>query len=273
MPELPEVESFRMFFEKNVLNLQIKSVAVLDEAILEKIDKVSFEKTIANVIFTSTFRHGKFLFCQFKPNQFVVFHFGMTGDFFIRKGKEELHKHDRIVFFLENKQIFAFSDQRKFGLVTITDNPVQFLRQRNFGPDALKISNDEFVLSIIKHKKPIKACLLDQSILAGVGNLYADEALFRTKIYPGTIPSSLDKGKISELYKNIQNILTQAISHGAYYGDFPPDFFIQAREKNGLCPSCNTKLESGKITGRTSFYCPTCQPGSFPPIRKKTSNH
>jgi formamidopyrimidine-DNA glycosylase len=267
MPELPEVESFRLFFEKNALNHRIKSVHVLDIGILEMIDKERFEQTITNCVFTSTFRHGKFLFCQIKPSQFVVFHFGMTGDFFIRDKLDELHKHDRVAFYLDNENIFVFSDQRKFGLVGITANIEEFLHKRNFGPDALLISTDEFLSRILHHKKPIKACLLDQSILAGVGNLYADEALFRTQIHPGTFPNELSKAKLSELIAIVQKILHQAIYHGAYYGDFPADFFIQGREKNGLCPRCNSTLESGKIVGRTSYYCPKCQPGSFKQVK------
>jgi formamidopyrimidine-DNA glycosylase len=259
MPELPEVESFRQEFIKSALKRKIKSIQVTDPTILEEITEDQIKQELGGKEFTATHRHGKFLFCQYSSSDWLVFHFGMSGYFRVFAKNSGIHKHDRVLFFFDKDPVVAFNDQRKFGLVGHTNDIAMFLNARNFGPDALEISDDAFITKIQSRNKPIKACLLDQAILAGVGNLYADEALFQSQIHPLTFPKQLGKEQLQLLLYQIRRILTTAIENGADFGKFPVDFFINSRENDKPCPRCGVALVHLKITGRTSYFCPACQ--------------
>lgn len=259
MPELPEVESFRRFFDAHALNQKIVQVQVTDERILENITQPDLKKALMHQKFISTHRHGKFLFCNYSSNKWLVIHFGMTGDFRAISDNDPIEKHDRVIISFDKHRVLTFNDQRLFGLISLTNSIPEFLKERRFGPDALEIKYEDFHTRITKKHKFIKAVLLDQSVIAGVGNLYADEALFQAKIHPKIMSNNLSESQTKLLYDQIQRIFHLAIDFGADYGKFPQDFFIHKREQGGKCPRCANVLDSIKITQRTTYFCPNCQ--------------
>jgi formamidopyrimidine-DNA glycosylase len=260
MPELPEVEHFRQEFESYTFGHKILDVKVTDPGILGDISPHKLNSQLKGHQFTHTHRHGKFLFGEFIPGRWVVFHFGMTGSFREFAKLIPPEPHDRVLFALDNQRILAFNDQRKFGFIDIVDNIDQFIVHRKFGPDALTVNFSEFDSRLNRRTKAIKTILLDQSVIAGVGNLYADEALFQAQIHPLTLGSNLNQDQRRKLLDQIHQILQTAIKFGANYGKFPSNFFIHQRESNGICPRCASLLISRKIGGRTTYFCEKCTP-------------
>lgn len=260
MPELPEVETYRSFFNQVALNKNIKKIQVTDIGILRNPDhKEILESNFNDFQFIETKRHGKFLFAKLSDESWISLHFGMSGSLKYRVLEENPHKHDRVLFFFDDEHYLAFKCMRKFGKIEIIKNPTNFIKKHKFGPDSLSITLEEFKGKLSKRKRSIKSALLDQSIIAGVGNLYADEALFQAKIYPNTLVLNLSTDKIDLLLRKIKLILTTAIKCKADYEEFPELYFIHHRKKDGCCPKCQSPLNQMKITQRTTYFCPKCQ--------------
>ncbi|MHA1519182.1 MAG: Fpg/Nei family DNA glycosylase [Promethearchaeota archaeon] len=259
MPELPEVEAYRIFFEKNGLNQEILTVSIPDATVLRNIDPEIFIRSLNGLHFNSTHRHGKYLFATLSSDQVVMFHFGMTGDLHTGETASELHPHDRIIFEFFSHRYLAYSSQRKFGRVELWPSIEACLTKRKLGRDALEIKMEEFFEGISPSSRPIKSLLLDQKKVAGIGNLYADEALFQSRIHPLTMGSQLSSSQSLLLFQKFQKILHIAIENNANFGQFPLEFLIHTRNPKGKCPRCGTLLKHLKIGQRTTFFCPKCQ--------------
>ncbi|MHA1672856.1 MAG: Fpg/Nei family DNA glycosylase [Promethearchaeota archaeon] len=265
MPELPEVETFRKYFEQHGLDQEISAVSFRDATVLRNIELENFEQKLIGLHFTSTHRHGKYLFATLSSQEVVMFHFGMTGDLHSSDLPSNdfdsvFHPHDRIIFHFSSQRYLAYSSQRKFGRVELWSSVQECITQRKLGADALEIVYEDLFDAIKSSVRPIKTLLLDQKKIAGVGNLYADETLFRSGIHPLTKGSQLTSAQGFTLHQNLQEILNVAIGDNAYYGKFPHEFFIQTRKPQGLCPQCNSLLGHQKIGQRTTYFCPQCQP-------------
>ena len=211
MPELPEVETFRSLFNQHALQEKILKIQITDIGILRKPEQQPiFENKFHNQEFIKTIRHGKFLFIQASNKIWFSMHFGMSGFLRYENINDSPHKHDRALFYFENDHYLAFNCMRKFGKLEIIKNPTNFIQEHKFGPDSISISSKQFQDQISRRKRSIKSALLDQSIIAGVGNLYADEALFQARIHPNRLIPKLTSDETSLLLKKIQSILKQA---------------------------------------------------------------
>ena len=260
MPELPEVETFRRFFEKKVLDKKVKAIEIRDMGILvEESQKPTLEEKIAGNTFSSTHRHGKFLFIQMDTEPWFLIHFVLSGYFRFENTYNSYHKHDRVIFHLKAGSYLAFNCMRKFGKIENIASPPDYIEDHNLGLDALEISVNNFIEVLSGRNRSIKSALLAQNIIAGVGNLYADEVLFQTKIHPTVPCQKLTKKELTAMHSNMQRILKTAIDFKADYGKFPENYFIHHRKKEGICPRCDAPLQSLKITQRTTYFCPECQ--------------
>lgn len=267
MPELPEVECFRRHLETHLLHHTITQIRVLVPELLENIEKEEFIQKTANQQIDKTFRHGKFLFLHLSPtNIWVVIHFGMTGFFRYTLSTSALLIHDRVVIHHQkpndphdSQRVAIFNDQRKFGLMTITESPIHFMQQRGFGPDALELSSRTFQDIISHNSRKLKVVLMDQQLIAGIGNLYSDEMCFQAQIHPFRSANSLSSEEINRLYIIMRHVLTRAIENDADIDKFPAEFFINLREKGKSCSRCNSSIQSGKVGGRMAYFCPQCQ--------------
>ncbi|UYP44874.1 Formamidopyrimidine-DNA glycosylase [Candidatus Lokiarchaeum ossiferum] len=260
MPELPEVEAFRQYFNIHALNKAITSVNIVEEKILKGSSAEKLLQFCQQAKFIQTSRRGKFMFAKLSSEGGLLFHFGMTGDFRYSNSNEKLHKHDRLVFNFKNGYYLAYISQRKFGRVEYIANIDEYIKSQRFGPDALSITPSELQRQLQGRNRKIKSALLDQKIIAGVGNLYADEALFQAQIRPDRLTKELSADELIRLAKKIKKIMIHAVQQGNEYGEpFSSDYFISFRKKDGCCPICNTLLSRLPIAQRTTYFCEKCQ--------------
>lgn len=259
MPELPEVESFKRYMDKTSLNKSIENVDVKSPEILQTISKRALKDKLEGYKFQSTIRQGKYLFAHLDNNYWLILHFGMTGKLIYFKNTAESPKYDRMLIGFDDGSYLAFDDPRKFGKINLTYNMDEFIKEKKLGPDACEIKLESFKNIIKSRKGAIKTLLMNQHILAGIGNIYSDEILFQTCIHPKTHANKLDDEKIQNIYKTMQDVLKTALNRQLTNQKLPESFLIPHRIKNGKCPYSDVKLETMKISGRTAYYCPECQ--------------
>ena len=266
MPELPEVETYRRYFEATSLHQPISDVYVQDTKLLTT-DYDTLLQQLKNRQFIGTKRVGKNLFAQLDAPYWLHFHFGMTGDLAYFKDQEDTPRFARIVFHFANGFKLGFLCPRKFERIGIVENIEAYLSRKKINKDALEITLEELSKTLNKKKAVIKSVLLDQSTVAGIGNWIVDEILFQAKVHPEQIASQLSDNQIVSIHQAMQMIIKTAINLQADYDDFPNDFLIHARgwgrttneNSIGKCPKCGEKISISKVGGRTTFFCASRQ--------------
>ena len=153
----------------------------------------------------------------------------------------------------------AFDDQRKFGEIELIEDVDEFRRIRGLGPDALGISLSQFKAIFGKHRGAVKAILLNQQLIAGIGNLYADEILFRACMHPAIDAARLSDKDLKRLFRAMRHVLEKAIALKTDFNRLPKSWLLLHRGKRGRCPRCGRALKSATIGGRTSWFCEHCQ--------------
>ena len=257
MPELPEVEMARRYLQGVTLLQPIGAVSVLDERILSGVSSKALECSLARSQFTSIHRHGKRLFLRLRDDLWLMLHLGLTGRLVYLQAGEDEPRHTRLRVTFQNGCRLVFDDPRIFGEVGLTKSPSIFLAERKIGPDALELKKDGFLEIMRGRRGVIKAALLNQRLVAGLGNLYADEALFQASICPRS--RGLDETELVSLFSSIQEVLKMALSTGANLANLPDSYLLKHRHDGGTCPWDGSILRHEKIGGRTSYYCPKHQ--------------
>ncbi len=257
MPELPEVETYKRYLDKTSLKQVIKEVKIIDTRVLN-VDDSYLIKSVKDKHFESSTRHGKYVLVHLKP-KYLVLHFGMTGELEYYNKKEDDPKFCKVIFQFKNGFNLAYISRRMFGKLDIVDSIQEFIAKKKLGPDAFKMSLEEFKEATNRRTAILKNALLNQSFVAGIGNIYSDEILFRTKLHPKTKIDSLNESKIKELYDNIKGVLKFGIEKQGDLSIYPNSFLIPHRKKEEQCPICNTEIERFELSGRHGFYCPSCQ--------------
>lgn len=244
MPELPEVEMYRRYFEKHALRQPVARVRVLDERILGRTRKAAFVRGLTGKSFRSVARHGKHLFAD-AGNSWLHLHFGMTGDLaYYDDG--EAPRFSKVIFDFRDGGHLAFEDMRIFGYAELSSDPKTYVRELGLGPDPLEMNLRQFRERLAGRKGAIKAVLMSQNIIAGVGNLYADETLFRSGVDPRRPANEVDLGII---FRNLKRVLADAIG-GKWRG-----FLVEVREDGERCPKCGGTIARMVVGGRTTYYC------------------
>ena len=256
MPELPEVEQARRYLAAKAMNRRMRSVEVLDAGVLQGVDPIAFSSSLVGCTMTTAARRGKQMFIGLDDGTFLTIHLGMTGDL-VGDGLEP--RFCRIAFRFEDGTNLFYVDQRKFGAVGIAGSIEQFVAEHGLGPDALSIDRHDFIGRASGHKKAIKSVLLDQAILAGIGNLYADEVLFQAKVHPETRADSISHKKLGEIHMLIGIVLRKSISVSSDFLRLPDGYLLRTRQDGAECPRGNGPLETIKVGGRTTVLCPKCQ--------------
>ncbi|MDQ1262568.1 MAG: DNA-(apurinic or apyrimidinic site) lyase [Euryarchaeota archaeon] len=257
MPELPEVEMTRRYLQATSLHQTIRAAEVKDERILAGVSARELEKALTGKQFHCAMRHGKRLFLKLNDSLWLSLHLGLTGKLiYLESGAEEPH-HTRLLISFENGRSLAFDDPRIFGEVGLAKSPQAFLVERKIGPDALQLDLDGFLKIMSGRKGLIKPTLLNQRLIAGLGNLYADEALFQAGICPKT--RGLTIGQITSLFSSIHEVLKTALATHAELERLPDSYLLSHRRFQGTCPRDGALLRREKIGGRTSYYCPEHQ--------------
>jgi formamidopyrimidine-DNA glycosylase len=273
MPELPEVETIVRRLRLTLIGKKIQSVKVLNPGILRCPQKV-FVKSLTGAIIREIRRKGKFILIDVAPDRTLVLHLKMTGQVFIEPRPTPADRHTQVIFsFFSSPFQMRYRDIRKFGFFDLFsgNSPGASLYLNRLGPDPFETSPSQFVRIVLSRKKAIKAFLLDQSLISGLGNIYVDESLFQAKIHPQTRTETLSPARIKNLHRIIKKILAQAISkQGSTLRDYRrPDGttggyqnYHQVYGRTGtLCPICRTPIAKIRVAGRGTHYCPCCQKG------------
>jgi len=272
MPELPEVETIRRTLAEHVRNIKIEEVKLIWPAAVCGWEDKAFEDLVTGRRIKTIDRRGKYLMILLDEDLTLIAHMRMTGRLNYYSGHQEPEKHTHVVFRLERGELH-FSDVRKFGRIQAIPTPLRFSESslRKLGPEPLE---DEFTPAVLKErfgkkKVLLKAALLDQSILAGMGNIYVDESLFLAGLSPDRRVDTLSEEEISKLHHAIQNVLQAGIdAQGTSFRDYrdangEKGSFQQSLKVYGRggkpCQICGQTLERIRLAGRTTVYCTRCQ--------------
>ena len=259
MPELPEVENYRRFFEEAALHQPIAGLVKTDAKILKADGIDEFTSAVTGRSFTATSRVGKYLFAKMDNERHVLFHFGLTGDIKLISSPDLEPRFTRVMFQFDNGACLAFTDLRKFGKLELLDDPVAYCTAKKIGPDAWGVDKKHFVDSFKGKSAPIKSLLLEQKNYAGIGNWIADEMLFRATVHPATRADKVSARKLGELHQHLQAILDTSVRIDTNYGNFPDDFFATRRSEKSTCPTCDGPIKRIEVGGRGTYVCASCQ--------------
>ena len=271
MPELPEVETYRQYLVQNVIGRQIIQTTVYVPKILKDHTPNDFAKKLRYETIRKIIRHGKYLL--FLLNRFaMIVHLRMEGKLFVKNSQQRQHNHLVIEWKLDNKQYLQFLDSRKFAtihLVKLDQYQEHYALQKvGLDPFAPNMNVDYLHQAWTKRKVDIKTLLLEQSIISGIGNIYANEILFLSRIHPQVRVNHLTKFQIKSILQQTRAILHRAITLGgttvrSYYVNHKQgDYFklLQVYDRQKLpCYVCQTPIVKIKLKQRGTYFCPKCQ--------------
>ncbi len=268
MPELPEVETVRRVLKKDLIGLKIKKVTVTYPEMI-KTDIQKFKKNLIGEEIIDIKRYGKWLVFE-TTNYDLVSHLRMEGKYFYTD-KCEHEKHEHVILEFSNGKVLRYKDVRKFGVMFLVDKDKLFidtpLNKLGYEPFNKELTST-YLLEKFKNKKlPIKTVLLDQEIMSGLGNIYVDEVLFKSKISPFKKANLITNEECQEIIENSKVILTEAIKLGGttirsytsslgVTGSYQDKLLVHTKK---TCSICNSPIIVKKIGGRSTYYCKVCQ--------------
>ena len=284
MPELPEVEVLVRHLEPLLKGRTIRAVRVHRAKVIAPASTRKFAQALRGAKFCGVARRGKYLLFKLRRTGraeplLLVGHLGMTGRMYVLPAKARLPRHAAVVLDL-GREKFVFEDTRYFGRLGFDTSAV-----RRLGPEPLgaEFTAERFTQALGRSRQAIKVKLLDQSLLAGVGNIYASEALFRAGVAPTVEARKLTRLQIKRLWRAVRTVLREAISCGStvplnfagegardglfYFGRAPgaPDYYeerLRVYDRSGQpCPTCGTAIRRRVQAARSTYYCPRCQRG------------
>ena len=256
MPELPEVETYTRYFARHALGQEIERVDVRDERILADIRKETFVRKLRGWTFTETRRHGKHLFAA-AGDVWLHLHFGMTGDLAYYRDAAKEPRFAKIVFAFAGGGHLAFEDMRLFGLAGLVDSPDDFIRESALGIDPLdrSFTYPKFASLLERRRGAIKALLMSQEIIAGLGNLYVDETLYQTSVHPRRPVDKLKDAERRAIHATIRRILREVIARHGREAELPARYLYHHRELGERCPRCGGTIRRAVVFGRTTYFC------------------
>lgn len=270
MPELPEVETVKRTLERYLIGRKIVNVAVYYPKIIANQTKDDFIRHLKNEKVKEMDRRGKWLIFHLDHYD-LVSHLRMEGKYFLKDPKEELNKHEHVTFLLDNGKELRYQDTRKFGRMYLFPKGTYLdekpLNEVGYEPWDNRLT-ETYLKEKYKGKKiPIKMVLLDQSIVAGIGNIYADEILFVSHIHPLKLASQLTKKDCCSLIQATRMILGEAIEMGGttirsyesekgVHGRFQQHLLVHNQK---FCSTCDTPIERIIVGGRSTYFCSHCQ--------------
>lgn len=268
MPELPEVETIKNELTPLLTGRRIKSVEFLWAKTLLKPALAEFEARVNGQRISALDRRGKYLILRLESGDCLLVHLRMTGSFYVSHGSSPDPKHTRAVIHLDDAAQAYFIDPRKFGKFQLVAGDADTFDK--LGPEPL---SDAFTAGVLEQrlsgkKAPVKALLVDQAVIAGIGNMYADEALFAARIHPLRPADGLSGDEIKRLHHAIRQVLKTAIASG---GASVSDYFrpggergkaheaFKVAHRRGACPDCGGPVERIVVRQRGTYFCPACQ--------------
>ncbi|MDD5590972.1 MAG: bifunctional DNA-formamidopyrimidine glycosylase/DNA-(apurinic or apyrimidinic site) lyase [Dehalococcoidales bacterium] len=271
MPELPEVETVKNELTPHIIGRRVTGITLNWEGMVLKPSVEEFRSCLIGQEITRLSRRGKYLIFHLGNGTMLIIHLRMTGSLLLKPTRAEPEKFVRAIIHLDGILDIHFRDPRKFGVMWFTRDLVSL--ETKLGTEPLEeVFTPALLAELLANRKaPIKALLLEQDLIAGIGNMYADESLFSAGIHPSRPGGSLTMAEVSRLYQGIRQVLSAAIDHkGAsvdtYYrpggeeGTAHFQFRVAHRLGGKLCPVCGTPVERITVRNRGTYFCPGCQP-------------
>jgi formamidopyrimidine-DNA glycosylase len=252
VPELPDVEGYRRV-AREAAGKRIERVDLIDRTLLRggRADAIAGER------FGDPVRHGKWLIVPAGPAE-VLMHFGMTGRLDWAPRRAERHRHDRIVFVCRGGEL-RYRNMRKFGGVWVW-RQARELVTGPLGPDATDVNRDRFAELLSHRRGGVKAALMDQALIAGLGNLMVDEIDWRARVHPRSLVRDLSRRRLGRLWEAMDGVVRESLPTGRV----PPveGWLTVARDgRDPHCPRCGARLRKETVAGRTTAWCPREQRG------------
>jgi formamidopyrimidine-DNA glycosylase len=274
LPELPEVETTARALRERIVGLRVRRVGGVDwPRMVPNSTEVELQETLGGMRVASIDRKGKYLLVEFEQDRWLTIHRKMSGNVLLRPSDAAPEAHTHLEISFDDDTVLRFVDPRKFGRVNLFRSSaelVQFLGER-LGPDSLvDLDAPMLAAKLLGRRGRIKSLLLDQTFLAGIGNLYADEALWEARIHPARAADSLSKGEVRRLAQAIKQVLVLAIdrrgtSFSSSYRDADglpgenQEFLSAYGRESQPCPRCGKPISRILIGQRSSHFCPKCQ--------------
>src|SRR5437868_11724780 len=289
MPELPEVETVARGLQESVAGRRIMSVTLRKTDFMD--DPSAIERELPGRQIARVERFGKFMLLQLVSqaaandadasgniavapvSEALLVHLGMTGNLAPHSAEQPLDKHTHVTFVLDDGRELRYTDPRRFGRMAYLSGETLATELLRFGVEPLLVTAEEFARRIRGSRARIKALLLDQRVLRGVGNIYADESLWSARIHPAKLGENLSRKQAETLWRALQKILRKAIVlRGSSISDFldaegePGEYQRRHRaygREGKACQRCKTVIRRGMVAGRSSYFCPKCQPAPY----------
>ncbi|MBC8547020.1 bifunctional DNA-formamidopyrimidine glycosylase/DNA-(apurinic or apyrimidinic site) lyase [Clostridiaceae bacterium NSJ-31] len=273
MPELPEIETIKSVIEPQVQGLTIENVLINRPEVIAHPTADEFCKEVTGQAISAMVRRGKFLIINLNNQSKIILHLRMTGCLLVTPSDYQMEKHTHIIMQLSNRMELRFSDTRRFGRFWLIrageSDTYSGIEKLGKEPLAMDFTAEYLSARLGKRKKAIKECLMEQSVITGIGNIYSDEILFTARIYPARPANCLTGAEWKCLAEIIPErllffIQKNEISSEEYLETKGQDYrntpFLQVYGHEGEpCPICRTKLCCMVIGGRSSTFCPHCQ--------------
>ena len=266
MPELPEVETIARGLDKSIAGDVIESVWIGSKPQPLKSSAKEIARVLEGARINRVKRVGKHIVVDLAPSGEWIVHLGMTGQMLVATPESDLAKHTHLVAKLSSGRELRFIDPRRFGRLSVHKPESAFAAQ---GGEPLEVSEEEFIKLFKGRKTPIKSALLNQKLLSGVGNIYADESLFRAGIRPRRRANTVTRDQLRKLYKAMRVVLEEAIKAGGssvsdYVDADGEEGFFQLQHRvygreGEPCLVCATTIRRVVLAGRSSHYCANCQ--------------
>ena len=262
MPELPDVEVYRRRLVSATRGRHLEGVIARDTEVLDRVSPRRLDDALSGARFVGTRRRGKNLYAVTPHGPHLRLHFGMTGDLVVLDDPDQDEPgHTRVVFRLSGGRRMLFVDQRRLGEVGVVEDVDQDIAARGLGPDALEL--DARSLGDLLHGSSagLKALLVDQSHVAGLGNIYTDEVLFHARLDPRRPAADVGNAGVRRLHRQLHRVIDRAVAAEADPRSMPRGWLIHRRTEDAACPRGNGPIRPFSVGGRRGYWCPACQEG------------
>ena len=268
MPELPDVEVMRRVIAPGVRGRTVGGVTLNWPKAVKAPSAGEFREDVLGATIDDVGRRAKYFLFQLRDSRTLLVHLRMTGSLRVVESSEEMHRYTQTVFHFNDGYDLRFVDPRKFGAVWLVDDAGSVVG--GLGPEPLEDSFTPEVLEGIVEGRGtvIKSLLMDQKRIAGIGNIYADDILFRSGVHPQTPAKKLNAESVGAIHESIVVVLTRAIEileknmpvDAPPTEDLGPEIFLVPRESGASCPGCPGEIQRLVVGGRGTYFCPVCQP-------------
>ncbi|MCI8575810.1 MAG: DNA-formamidopyrimidine glycosylase [Bacilli bacterium] len=271
MPEIAEVETVRNTLKNRIIGKEVKQVIINYAPIIES-DEKEFKRILPGLKITDIKRVGKWLIFELE-NYCLLSHLRMEGKYFLKSSEDPIIKHEHIIFEFTDSTNMRYHDTRKFGRMILVPKEklfeVEAIKKQGYEPNSKELTKEYLFEKIKKKNLPIKTILLDQTIISGLGNIYANEVLFKAKINPQRVGKDITIEECERIKLSSNEIIKKAIEDGGttirsytsslgVTGLFQTKLMVHKKEGEP-CKICGTPIENIKIGGRSTYYCPKCQ--------------